>query len=52
MAVALPFIESLVRRLVEYHVVGRAMDFMAKSAVEIIKARRMDSDKHALVVSL
>ena len=48
-SVSLPFMESLVRRLVHYLAVGKAMDFMAKSAAKIIKARRVDSDDSALV---
>ena len=48
-SVSIPFMEFLVRRLVDHLAVGKAMDFMAKSAAKIIKARRVDSDDSALV---
>ena len=48
-SVSIPFVETLVQRLVDRLAVGRAMDFMAKSADKIIKARRMDMDSGTLV---
>ena len=47
--VSFPFMEPLVRLVVDHLEPGKAMDFLAKSASKIIAARKMDSDHSALV---
>ena len=49
--VTFPFTEHLAQRIMTYMDVGRAMDFLAKSADKIIQGRRLESDQSALVSS-
>lgn len=47
--VTFPFTERLAQRIMTYMDVGKAMDFLAKSADKIIQGRRLESDQSALV---
>ena len=48
-AVALPFLEPLLLWIARHLKIGKAIDFMAKSAAKIIEARKMNLGQDAQV---
>ena len=48
-AVAFPFMEPLFLWIIRHLEVGKAMDFLAKSAAKIIEARKMNPAQDAQV---
>ena len=48
-AVALPFLEPLFLWIIRHLKVGKAIDFLAKSASKIIEARKMNPGQNAQV---
>ena len=47
--VSFPFLDSVFQWIVQHLKVGKAVDFMAKSAVKIIEARKMNPSQNAQV---
>ncbi len=47
--VSFPFLDSVIQWIVQHLKVGKAMDFMAKSAAKIIEARKVNPSQNAQV---
>ena len=50
--VSFPFMESLIHWIMQHLKIGRAMDFLAKSAAKIIEARKTNPDQSAQVSAM